>query len=67
MTWKELANHILTSFSIEQQNSDITVFDSFQEEFYVAKLEFLDECSEDDKVVNNLGVLDDHHPFLMPL
>ena len=46
MTWKELANHILTSFSIEQQNSDITVFDSFQEEFYVAKLEFLDEEDE---------------------
>lgn len=65
MTWIELAKEIETSFTEDQQNSDLTIFDKTLKEFFKAELEFSNDLCHDEDALNNLGVLDDDHPFLI--
>ena len=58
MTYLEFAKKIST-MTPEQQNADITVFDTENEEYFrISSLEFSDEDND---------VLDNSHPFLAML
>jgi hypothetical protein len=57
MTYKELKAHIET-MDEEQQNSDVTVHHTREDEFYA--IPDLDYISEDGN-----GILDPYHPFLI--
>ena len=58
MTYKQLAEKILSTFTQEQLSSDITIYLSSQDEFY--KIDHLELTNDEEE-----DRLDDGHPILV--
>ena len=58
MTYKQLAEKILSTFTQEQLSSDITIYLSSQDEFY--KIDHLELTNDEEE-----DRLDDAHPILV--
>lgn len=54
LTYRELAQ-LISEMTDDQKDSHITLFNSDQEEFYPAKLDFTEECD----------ILDENHPYFV--